>query len=474
MNRRILLVDDHADFQEGVRQVLAPHYEVTLAQSGAEALAKSERHGPFAVIVSDYAMPGMTGIELLSEMATAWPDTARILLTGCADLGLALEALERGAIFRFLTKPTDSRRLLDAVGAGMARYHDVEEERAFTEQLSFARESLQTLNGALEARLENEIAHLDRLARGSEQISAADSLDEVLERTTSAARELLGVRAPAVRHAPGAGLEFVAAPGMRARERSMLAILSCSARAALAATQRRDRERETQRATLRALEHMARHRDDETGEHLARVSAYVRLLATGLRETGRHAERLDDAFLEDLALAAPLHDIGKVAIPDSILRKPGKLTTEEYDEMKKHTIYGAKMLANAESRLLRLAAKVAIGHHERYDGTGYPYGLKGEQISLEARIVTVADVFDALSSKRVYKGEWTVEDALKYVEENSGKLFDPKVVQVLHEKFADVLAARDEENRRLIEDEAASLQQHFPPAEDAHRVTKPL
>jgi HD-GYP domain-containing protein (c-di-GMP phosphodiesterase class II) len=217
--------------------------------------------------------------------------------------------------------------------------------------------------------------------------------------------------------------------------------------------------------TIYRMALVAEYRDQEdTGCHLRRMSRFAGILALGMG--------LSPAEAEDIRYAAPLHDIGKVAIPDSILRKPGKLTPEEYEEMKKHTVYGAKMLANAESRLLRLAAKVAIGHHERYDGTGYPYGLKGEQISLEARIVTVADVFDALSSKRVYKGEWTVEDALKYVEENAGKLFDPKVVAVLHEKFADVLAARDEENRRLIEDEAASLQQHFPPAADAHRVPK--
>jgi HD-GYP domain-containing protein (c-di-GMP phosphodiesterase class II) len=217
--------------------------------------------------------------------------------------------------------------------------------------------------------------------------------------------------------------------------------------------------------TIYRMALVAEYRDQEdTGCHLRRMSRFAGILALGMG--------LSPAEAEDIRYAAPLHDIGKVAIPDSILRKPGKLTPEEYEEMKKHTVYGAKMLANAESRLLRLAAKVAIGHHERYDGTGYPYGLKGEQISPEARIVTVADVFDALSSKRVYKGEWTVEDALKYVEENAGKLFDPKVVAVLHEKFADVLAARDEENRRLIEDEAASLQQHFPPAADAHRVPK--
>ncbi|MDE2237085.1 MAG: HD domain-containing protein, partial [Elusimicrobia bacterium] len=149
-----------------------------------------------------------------------------------------------------------------------------------------------------------------------------------------------------------------------------------------------------------------------------------------------------------------LHDIGKVAIPDSILRKPGKLTAEEYEEMKRHTIYGSQMLSNAESRLLRLAGKIAIAHHEHFDGSGYPYHLKGEAIPIEARIVSVADVFDALVSKRVYKGAWTVEDALKYIRNEEGKLFDPRVSDCLGKSFDEVLAAMEEENRRFLEEEA--------------------
>ncbi|HXT01493.1 MAG TPA: HD domain-containing phosphohydrolase [Elusimicrobiota bacterium] len=219
--------------------------------------------------------------------------------------------------------------------------------------------------------------------------------------------------------------------------------------------------------TIYRMALVAEYRDQEdTGRHLRRMSRFSGILAQGIGLSFQEAE--------DIRYAAPLHDIGKVAIPDSILRKPAKLTTEEFEEMKKHTVYGAKMLANAESRLLRLAAKVAVGHHEWYDGSGYPYGLKGEQISVEARVVTVADVFDALSSKRVYKGEWTVEDALTYIEERAGKQFDPKVVAALREKFADILQARDEENRRLVDDEAADLQQHFPlRPKDADHLPKP-
>lgn len=207
--------------------------------------------------------------------------------------------------------------------------------------------------------------------------------------------------------------------------------------------------------TIYRMALVAEYRDQEdTGRHLRRMSRFSGILAQGMG--------LSFAEAEEIRYAAPLHDIGKVAIPDSILRKPAKLTPEEFEEMKKHTVYGAKMLANAESRLLRLASKIAVGHHEWWDGTGYPYQLKGEAISLEARIVTVADVFDALSSKRVYKGEWTVTDALKYIQERAGKQFDPKVVSVLAEKFSEILEARDEENRRIVEDEGAPMQQHFP------------
>jgi HD-GYP domain-containing protein (c-di-GMP phosphodiesterase class II) len=207
--------------------------------------------------------------------------------------------------------------------------------------------------------------------------------------------------------------------------------------------------------TIYRMALVAEFRDQEdTGRHLRRMSRFSGILAQGVGLTYAEAE--------EIRYAAPLHDIGKVAIPDSILRKPAKLTPEEFEEMKKHTVYGARMLVNAESRLLRLAAKIAVGHHECWNGSGYPGGLKGEEIPLEARIVTVADVFDALSSKRVYKGEWTVEDALKYIEERAGILFDPKVVAVLRERFADILQAREEENRRMQEDEGALMQRHFP------------
>ncbi len=440
MNRRVLLVDDQVAFLEGVRQLLSPRFEVVLAHSGAEALARCQELGPFAVVVSDYAMPGMNGVELFGELSERWPDTARILLTGCADLGLALEAMDRGAIFRFLTKPPLPARLLEAVSAGVERFHTIEDERAFTEQLSFARESLQTLNDVLEQRLENELAHLDALARGSEHISAARSSEDVLERTNQAVRELFGARAPEVRAVAGT-TEFEITPPaqLRGRERRSLAILSCSARGALAETQRRTRAREAQRATLLALQDMARQRDDESGEHLTRVSAYARLLARGLRAAGQHRELLSDAFIEDLALAAPLHDIGKVAIPDSILFKPDTLDEREWEIMRTHAAVGAEILRGARagqdvgqdgSSLLELAGEIAWTHHERWDGTGYPRRLAREAIPLSGRILSLCDCYDALTSVRPYKPAWPHRTAAAYVREQRGLAFDPALVDV--------------------------------------------
>ena len=133
---------------------------------------------------------------------------------------------------------------------------------------------------------------------------------------------------------------------------------------------------------------------------------------------------------EQLKQAAPMHDVGKIGIPDSVLLKPGRLNENEYEHMKQHALIGAKILENSTSPLLQLAHKLALEHHEKWDGTGYPYGLKGEEISIEGRIVTIADVFDALTSKRPYKKAWSVEEALDLLKDEAGKHFDPQLVDL--------------------------------------------
>lgn len=207
-----------------------------------------------------------------------------------------------------------------------------------------------------------------------------------------------------------------------AEDEGLLHLLSSIAAAALenmamyAEISRAEFETITRLVTLTQLRDTA-----DLAGHLKRMSHYSRLIAQALGWSDEEAEII--------FFASPLHDIGKVGIPDTILLADRKLTTAEYEEMKKHTIYGYQVLENVESKLLQVARNVAVAHHERYDGTGYPYGLSGEAIPLEARIVAVADVFDALISKRVYKAGWDWDDALKYIQEEKGKHFDPQVVE---------------------------------------------
>ena len=183
--------------------------------------------------------------------------------------------------------------------------------------------------------------------------------------------------------------------------------------------------------TILRLAMAAEFRDQEdTAGHLRRMSRYSTLIAEGMQ--------LPPEEVEAIQYASPLHDIGKIAIPDRILLKPGKLTAEEYEEMKQHPAYGSRILEKAESKLLQMAQRIAYAHHERYDGTGYPRGLAGEAIPLEARIVSLADVFDALTSKRVYKQGWSVEQALEYVRNQAGKQFDPQVVEAFLKCFSAV------------------------------------
>jgi putative two-component system response regulator len=138
----------------------------------------------------------------------------------------------------------------------------------------------------------------------------------------------------------------------------------------------------------------------------------------------------DKKSCETLLHAAPMHDIGKIGIPDSVLLKPGKLDKDEWEIMKTHTAIGAKILEGDDSDLLKVAREIAVSHHERWDGTGYPSGLSGDEIPISGRIVSIADVFDALTSKRSYKEAWTAEDAYNLIAENSGLHFDPELVRI--------------------------------------------
>lgn len=169
------------------------------------------------------------------------------------------------------------------------------------------------------------------------------------------------------------------------------------------------------------LSKAATFKDDETGMHILRMSHYASMLA---KKSGK-----DAVFVENILYASAMHDVGKIGIPDAILLKPGTLTPEEWDIMKTHTTKGYAILEGSNSSIIQLAATITLTHHEKYDGTGYPQGLKGEQIPMEGRITAIADVYDALLSVRPYKKPWSTEGAFAYIEKNSGTYFDPKLVK---------------------------------------------
>ena len=180
-----------------------------------------------------------------------------------------------------------------------------------------------------------------------------------------------------------------------------------------------ERERETLSRLARAIEF----RDAGTSAYLERMAHVAGMVAEAIGLPEDHARTIE--------LAAPLHDIGKIAIPDSVLMKPGPLDEAERKRMQKHPQIGYELLKDSQNRFIQAGATIALHHHERYDGTGYPLGLAGEDIPVEARVVTVADVFDALISRRPYKDAWPIERALEYIEGQSGKMFDPACVRAL-------------------------------------------
>lgn len=201
-----------------------------------------------------------------------------------------------------------------------------------------------------------------------------------------------------------------------------------------------------QMATIYALVKLAESRDDDTGEHIERMSRYCQFVAVALQTGGPYAAQVDDAFVRDIAMASPLHDIGKVGVPDGILLKPGRLTPEEFTIMKTHVTIGYETLASfVESypgnAYLRMGMDIARYHHEKWDGSGYQDGLAGEAIPLAARIMALCDVYDALRSRRVYKEAYTHAQSVDIISAGKGTHFDPVLADLFiqeHAAFADI------------------------------------
>ncbi|OOM77215.1 cyclic di-GMP phosphodiesterase response regulator RpfG [Clostridium puniceum] len=200
----------------------------------------------------------------------------------------------------------------------------------------------------------------------------------------------------------------------------------------------------TNSATIYCLAALAETRDPETGQHIKRTQEYIRELALELQKNKEYESVLTDEYIELLYKSAPLHDIGKVGVKDEILLKPGKLTEEEFEEMKMHTIYGEESLMVGikelgEESFLTLAKEIALTHHEKWDGSGYPKGISKKEIPISGRLMALSDVYDALVNKRIYKGAFTHDEAKKIIMEGSGTHFDPDIVEAFIKKEANFI-----------------------------------
>lgn len=193
--------------------------------------------------------------------------------------------------------------------------------------------------------------------------------------------------------------------------------------------------KQTRLQIIQCLGTAAEYKDNETSKHIIRMSHYSHIMAEA---AGYNADAAEELFQ-----AAPMHDIGKIGIPDSILKKPGKLDPDEWEIMQQHTTIGAQIIGKHESSLLQLSAVIALNHHEKWDGSGYPQKIKGDDIPHEARIITIADVFDALTSVRPYKKAWSVEEAVSYIKDKAGTQFDPTLVPIFLQCLPQILTIKE-------------------------------
>ncbi len=227
----------------------------------------------------------------------------------------------------------------------------------------------------------------------------------------------------------------VSAPIVLARVKTQLAMYDNKRMLENMVRERTKELQETRLEIIRRLGFAAEYKDNETGMHVIRMSRYCQLIA---KKIG-----MKDSEAELILTAAPMHDVGKIGIPDNILLKPGPLDAEEWRLMKEHPKIGFKIIGGHRSELLQTAATVALTHHEKWDGSGYPDGLKGEEIPIIGRIAAVADVFDALTSVRPYKAAWSIEKAVDYIRSESGRHFDPRMAEAFLKCMPDVLSIKE-------------------------------
>ena len=461
---RILVTDDHPEMLQLVDRALGEKYRCEFAATVAQA-HKKLGSTTFQLALCDIQMTGGSGLALAEEITEEHPDIAVVLVTEKDDPEVARQAFGFGAhgVHGYLVKPFWPGQLLITTMNALRRRELEHSERAYRLNLEERRQTIIDMapmpiyvkddtyryifaNAQADALAGQErgqmLGQTDEAIMPAEALAPIRAVDRQIlaEGTTYEAEETLEIggvertfqtikfplfdergRATAV---CGISTDVTA-------QREALALrdeLSAAQQDAI------DELQVSRQETVERLTKAIELHDFSTGKHVDQMAKVAALLGTCLG--------LDAEQVQLLRLAAPMHDVGKIATPSEILRKPGALTPEEREEMNRHTTIGHEILADSQSELLRVAATIALTHHERYDGSGYPKGLAGTEIPLEGRITAVADVFDALLTDRPYRPALTVAETVEIVKENRGGQFDPQIVDCLLEHLDEALSLR--------------------------------
>ena len=458
---RILAVDDRPEVLRLVDRTLGAHYRCEFASGVAEGRGRLAEEA-FHLVLCDIQMPGESGLVLVEEITERYPETAVVLVTGVDDPDVAEKTFGLGA-HGYLVKPFWPGQLLITTMNALRQRELELAQRAHNRTLEeriqllmdkapvpiyikdrdcrylLANRVTQEVGGLAPGELiglTDEAFMSPEAARGVHETDRR-VLDEgetyTGEETVEVEgqeRTFLTVKFP---YADDLG-EVVGVTGISADITAQKEAERLQAELTVAQQKAIDDLRASQRETVDRLTRAIEMRDTNTGEHVSRMAAIAACLGEKMG--------LDQEEVWLLRAAAPMHDVGKIATPDEILHKAGPLTDEERAEMQLHTTIGHQILADSDSELLQMAATIALTHHERYDGSGYPAGLVDGDIPLVGRIVAVADVFDALLDDRSYRPAMSVEDAVGLIEEGRGTQFYPQIADILLGHLDEALALR--------------------------------
>jgi PAS domain S-box-containing protein len=461
---RILVTDDQPEMLRLVDRALGEQYRCEFAGSVAQAHRKlASTH--FHLALCDIQMLDGSGLALAEEITEEHPETAVVLVTDKDDPEVARKAFGFGGhgVHGYLVKPFWPGQLLITAMNALRRREleafesahrlNLEERRQTIIDMApmpvyvkddayryvFANTQADDLAGQGRGQL---LGKTDEAIMTPEALAHTRAVDrEILkEGTTYEAEETLGiggvertfqtVKFPLLDEDGRATAVCGISTDVTAQKEALRLRDSLVAEQEHSINELRLSRQETVERLTKAIEL----HDFSTGKHVDQMAKVASFLGTKLG--------LDAEWVHLLQLAAPMHDVGKIATPSEILRKPGPLTLEEREEMKRHTTVGHEILVDSESELLRVAATIALTHHERYDGGGYPQGLSGEEIPLEGRITSVADAFDALLSDRCYRPAFSVGETVAIIKEGRGSQFDPSIVDILLKYLAEALSVR--------------------------------